>query len=76
MMVWLIPFIIVAASVGWITISSIRKSSKLASLTTGRDDIANTVEEHPFTLNPIIWIILITTIFIGIVIVYYAGNFG
>lgn len=75
-MVWVIPYILVAAIVSWITVASIRKSSKLTSITTGKDDIAQEIEEHPFTLNPIIWIILVATIFIGIVIVYYAGNFG
>lgn len=76
MTVWVIPFIIVAFLLSWITISSIRKTSKLASLTTERDTISKTVEAHPFTLNPIIWIILIATVFIGIVIVYYAANMG
>lgn len=75
-MVWIIPFIFVIGIVSWITIASIQKSSKLTSITTGKDEIAQEIEEHPFTLNPIIWIILVATIFIGIVIVYYAGNFG
>lgn len=70
------PFLIVTILFGWITISSIRKSSKLASLTEGRDEISETVREHPFTVNPIIWIILIATAFTGIVIVYYAASVG
>lgn len=75
-MVWIVPFLFVFAIVSWITIASIQKSSKLASITTGKDKIAQEIEEHPFTLNPIIWIILVAVIFMGIVIVYYAGNFG
>lgn len=71
--IWIMPFIIVSAIVVWITIASIRKSSKLSSLSTGRDEIAPAIEEHPFTLNPIIWIILLATVFIFIVIVYYAS---
>lgn len=72
--VWTTPLIIVTGILAWITIASIRKTSKLSSLTSGRDEISETVEEHPFTLNPIIWIILVATVFIGIVIVYYAAN--
>ena len=32
------------------------------------------IEEHPFTLNPIIWIVLVAVFFIGIVIFYYAAS--
>lgn len=74
--VWVMPFLIVSFLLVWITVSSIRKTSKLASLTDGRDEISENVEEHPFTLNPIIWIILIASIFMGIVIVYYAASIG
>ncbi len=76
MTVWFVPFIIVTIMLAWVTIASIRKTSKLNALTSGRDEISETVEEHPFTLNPIVWIILIATVFMGIVIVYYAANLG
>lgn len=76
MTVWITPLFIVTFLLVWITISSIRKTSKLMSLTKGRDEISETVEEHPFTVNPIIWIILIATVFMGIVIAYYASGGG
>lgn len=73
MAIWIFPFIIVTAIIAWICTAAIRKSSKFSSLTGGRDEIAEMIEEHPFTLNPIIWVILIATVFIGLVIFYYAG---
>lgn len=76
MTIWIMPFIIVAAIVLWITIYGIRKTSKVNVLVDGRDEISETIQEHPFTLNPIIWVILVATIFIGIVIAYYAWNLG
>lgn len=76
MSVWIMPLIIVTFILSWITIASIRKTTKLSSLTSGRDEISETVEEHPFTVNPIIWIILVATVFVGIVITYYAANIG
>lgn len=74
--VWIIPFTIVAAIVIWITVYGIYKTSKSNVLVDGRDEINETIQEHPFTLNPIIWVILVSTIFIGIVIAYYAWNLG
>lgn len=74
MSIWVIPFLIVAAIVGGITAVSVRKTSR--SVVEGRDEIPGTIAEHPFTLNPIIWVILVTTVFIFIVIAYYAWGFG
>ncbi|AOV08413.1 hypothetical protein [Sporosarcina ureilytica] len=71
--IWIMPFIIVTALMIWITVAAIRKSSKLSSLAVGRDEIPEVVEEHPFTLNPVIWVILIASLFIAIVITYYAA---
>jgi len=36
--------------------------------------IPDPIEEHPFTLNPIIWVVLVAVFFIGIVIFYYAAS--
>lgn len=58
-----------------ISIFAVRKSSKLNSMVDGKNEISEAIEEHPFTLNPIIWVILVATIFIGIVIFYYATSF-
>lgn len=71
--IWILPYLVVTAIILWITIASVRK----AMMSTGeRTEISETIEDHPFTLNPIIWVILLATIFIGIVIVYYAVNFS
>ena len=70
--VWIVPFIFVVFVTLTITLYAVRRSSNLASLSSGRDEVGDAFEEHPFTLNPIIWIILIASVFIGIVIVYYA----
>ncbi|MDS9470423.1 hypothetical protein [Sporosarcina pasteurii] len=58
----------------WITVAAIRKSSRLNSLAVGRDEIPEAVEEHPFRLNPVIWVIFIASLFIAFVIVYYASG--
>ena len=70
--IWTGPLIIVAVTICLISIAAIRKSSKLASLVEGKDEISEAIEDHPFTLNPIIWVIAVATIFMGIVIFYYA----
>lgn len=76
MTVWVVPLIIVNVLLLWVTLTAIRKSSRLASLATGRDEIPEIVEEHPFKINPIIWIILIAAAFMGFVIAYYAAGGG
>ncbi len=76
MSMWIIPFIGVVIIVSLISIMSVRKSSKASALVTGKDpEIPEVIEDHPFTLNPIFWIILIVTAFTGIVIVYYATSY-
>lgn len=74
--VWITPFVIVAILIVGITVYGIRKTSEANVLVDGRDEISKTIEEHPFTLNPIIWIIFVATVFIGIVIAYYAWDLG
>ena len=71
---WAVPLIVVVVTICLISIVSVRKSSKLASLVDGRDEISESIEEHPFTLNPIIWVIAVAVVFIGIVIFYYAAT--
>ena len=44
-------------------------------LVNGQDSaIPKAIEEHPFTLNPIIWVIAVAGIFMFIVIFYYATS--
>ncbi len=72
MAIWITPFVIVFILIIGITVYGIRKTSKANVLVDGRDEISEAIEEHPFTLNPIIWVILVATVFIGFVIAYYA----
>lgn len=73
--IWAGSLMVVTVIICLISILAVRKSSKLNSLVDGKDEISEAIEEHPFTLNPIIWVILVATVFIGIVIVYYATSF-
>jgi len=55
---------------------AVRKSSRGVPGEEARSEISNTIVEHPFTLNPILWVILIAVTFMGIVITYYATSFN
>lgn len=73
--IWTIPVAIVVLIVTVITIRSVRRWQSVDPVVDGRDSqIPEAIEEHPFALNPIIWVILVVTFFIGIVIFYYAFN--
>ncbi|MFS0574427.1 hypothetical protein AB1K83_02200 [Sporosarcina sp. 179-K 3D1 HS] len=71
--IWSIPMAIVVLIITMITIRAVRKWQSVDPVVKGHDSsIPEAIEEHPFGLNPIIWVILVVTIFIGIVIFYYA----
>ncbi|CAM3095688.1 hypothetical protein FITA111629_03120 [Filibacter tadaridae] len=73
--IWTIPLIIVIFLICAIGIVAARKSSKANVAGSGQDSaIPEMVEDHPFALNPILWILLVATAFIGIVIFYYAAS--
>lgn len=70
--IWTIPLIIVVLIIVAISMLSIRKEHKARSLGKGKDGaIPEQIEDHPFTFNPIIWVILVATLFTFIVIFYY-----
>ena len=69
------PVIFITLIICLIAYLSIRKSSKVESTIKGRAETDEAIEEHPFGLNPILWIIFVATFFIGIVIFYYATSF-
>jgi len=69
------PLIFVALIICVISFLGMRKSSKEKAMVEGRTEINQPVEDHPVTLNPIIWVMLVATSFILIVIVYYAASF-
>ncbi len=73
--IWTGPLIGVILIVCLISYLAIRKTSKMASLVGERNEVSDSVADHPFVLNPILWVILTVTVFIGIVIFYYATSF-
>ena len=73
--VWTVPFISVVLIICIIGLISAKKWNKAEVVVDGQDNqISGPIEEHPFTLNPIIWIVLVAVFFIGIVIFYYAAS--
>lgn len=67
--------IIVVAIICAIGLASTRKWQRSDAAVDGQDSaIPKAIEEHPFTLNPIIWVILVAAMFIFIVIFYYATS--
>jgi fatty acid desaturase len=73
--IWTVPMIIVVLIICLIGLASARKLHHANAGTNEQDSaIPQAVEEHPFTLNPIIWIILVAAFFIGLVIFYYATS--
>ncbi|QUW21720.1 hypothetical protein JSQ81_18370 [Sporosarcina sp. Marseille-Q4063] len=74
--IWTIPFIIVVIIISTICILSVQKSSRAVGILNEKDAaMPEAIEDHPFTLNPIFWIILVATLFVGIIIFYYAFSF-
>lgn len=74
--IWTGPLIFVIVIICLISIFAVRKSSRGAPEKEGRSEINSAIVEHPFTLNPLLWIILIAVTFMGIVITYYATSFN
>ena len=73
--IWIVPMIIVVAIICTIGLASARKMHRADASVNGQDSaIPKAIEEHPFTLNPIIWVIAVAAIFIFIVIFYYATS--
>ena len=76
--VWTVPLIIVVLIICMIGFISVKKWNKMDAavvVVDGQENlIPDPIEEHPFTLNPIIWVVLVAVFFIGIVIFYYATS--
>ena len=73
--IWSVPMIIVVAIICAIGLASVRKWQRADAVVDGQDSaIPKAIEEHPFTLNPIIWVILVAAAFMFIVIFYYATS--
>lgn len=73
--IWTGPLIVVVLIICLISIAAVRKMSKKEPVVDGRSVVNEAIADHPFTLNPILWIILVASGFMGIVIIYYATSF-
>lgn len=75
MAIWTVPLIIVVLIIGLISFVSVRKWNKVFAVINGQDmQTTADNDDHPFTLNPIIWIALTALFFMLIVIFYYAAS--
>lgn len=77
--IWAIPIGVVVALIVIIGVLSIRKKPDYnpdGVLNRQDRSVAEPIEDHPFTLNPILWVILLAALFAVIVIFYYWASFG
>lgn len=73
--IWAVPLIIVVLIICMIGFVSVKKWNKAEAVIGAQgSQITAESEDHPFTLNPIIWVALVAVFFIGIVIFYYATS--
>lgn len=73
--IWTIPLILVILLICAIGYGATRKGAEAAPNREGRDRaVPNAVQQHPFTLNPVMWVIFIFLLFMGIVIFYYSAS--
>lgn len=70
-----IGLIFVTLLMSWISLASMYKARKMSHQVAGRTEIGEAIEEHPYALNPVVWIIIISYLFMGFTIVYYAASF-
>ncbi|WP_153731956.1 hypothetical protein [Sporosarcina obsidiansis] len=68
--IWVWPMVFATAIMLWICLAGLRKSRRSFQLNE-HDKIPETAAEHPFSMNPLLWIILVSTVFTFIVIFYY-----
>lgn len=74
--IWTKPLIFVVIIICFIGFAGVRKMNKTSAALKGqKQSIPEAIEDHPFTLNPIVWVIFVASFFIGIVIFYYATSF-
>ncbi|PIC81537.1 hypothetical protein CSV75_07130 [Sporosarcina sp. P18a] len=72
--IWLWPMVFVTVIMLGIGIAGVGKMSRAFQLNE-KDRIPNVVAKHPFTMNPLLWIIIIASVFIFIIIFYYWASF-
>jgi hypothetical protein len=73
MAIWIFPLVIVFGIIGFIGWKAMKTWDAIAATSFEEQDhrIPKAVEEHPFTMNPVIWIIAVAALFILFVIFFY-----
>ncbi|WP_075618202.1 hypothetical protein [Paenisporosarcina indica] len=74
--IWTWPLLIVVtiiAAIGLYATRSIMKFENRRQQTTD-SPVANVVKEHPYSMNPIVWVLVAALVFISIVIAYYVAS--
>ncbi|WP_336823370.1 hypothetical protein [Sporosarcina sp. USHLN248] len=70
--IWPVPIGIVIIVIGAVCFFSVRSYNRMKVVLNERDqNVPDNVENHPFTMNPILWVIGIAALFILFVIFYY-----
>jgi len=70
--IWPFPLaivIVIIAAIGWKSVRSWNRMNVVLNEIDQR--IPDAVEDHPFTVNPIIWVIGVASLFILFVIFFY-----
>ncbi|PID22489.1 hypothetical protein CSV61_02260 [Sporosarcina sp. P3] len=71
---WLWPMVFVSAIMLGIGLAGARKTSRSFQLNE-KNKIPDIAAEHPYAMNPLLWIIMVASAFIFIVIFYYWASF-
>ncbi|MDW0115899.1 hypothetical protein QTL97_02945 [Sporosarcina thermotolerans] len=71
MVIWVIPLAIVFFIIGAIGWKAVRSWNTGVVLNENDHDVSDAIEDHPMSLNPIIWVIAVATLFILFVIFFY-----
>ncbi|MGG0667201.1 hypothetical protein [Sporosarcina koreensis] len=73
MAIWIFPLAIVFVIIGLIGWRAVRNWNTMATASFNDQDhsIPEAIEDHPFSLNPIIWVIGVAALFILFVIFFY-----
>ncbi|WP_025785239.1 hypothetical protein [Sporosarcina sp. D27] len=77
--IWAIPIGVVVAVMVIIGVLAVRKKPDYnpdGVLNRQDRSVAEPIEDHPFTFNPILWVILVAALFSIIVIFYYWASFS
>lgn len=72
--IWLWPMVIVTVIMLAIGAAGVRKTTRSFQLNE-KNRIPDAAAEHPYAMNPLLWIIIVAAAFIFLVIFYYWASF-